>query len=112
MDLAVARELLGPAKLTGNGVPMFSLGGVAVYAAVDKAGRCTGLFAIGDSPSNRALKSDSWPAHRILSQALGRPATIKRSNGPTSQWYEGGVPVVVRWRDGEIMELRVGNATP
>lgn len=112
MDLAVARELLGPAKLTENGVPMFSVGGVAVYAAVDQVGRCTGLFAIGASPSNRALESDSWSAHRILSQALGRPATIKRSNGPTSQWYEGGVPVVVRWRDGEIMELRVGNATP
>jgi hypothetical protein len=112
MDLAVAKELLGPAKLTANGVPMFSVGGIAVYAAVDQTGRCTGLFAIGDSPSNRALKSDSWSADRILSQALGRPATIKRSNGPTSQWYEGGVPVVVRWREGEIMELRVGNATP
>jgi hypothetical protein len=111
MDLSIARELLGPESKTEGGVPMFSAGGVAVYAAVDRSGRCTGLFAIG-SPPDRRLTSETWPAQRVLSQALGRPAAIKTSSGPTSQWYDGGVPIVARWRDGELVELRIGDAMP
>jgi hypothetical protein len=111
MDLAVAKELLGPVTPTENGVPMFSAGGNAVYAASDRSGKCTGLFAVG-SPPDRRFASDTWPAQRILSQALGRPVDLKAPSGPTSQWWEGGVPIVARWRDGDLVELRIGDATP
>jgi hypothetical protein len=112
MDLDVARELMGSSKLTQSGAAVFTLDGVDAYANVDKAGRCTGIFAVGSAPGSRVFKSETWSAPRLLSQALGRPIAIPPPSAPVAQWYDGGMPIVVRWRGGEIVELRVGDAMP
>jgi hypothetical protein len=113
-ELAVADVLLAPRKTNEKGVPVIAIGGAFVYLVPNSAGKCTGVYAIGLSGLNRSIRSQTWPAQRILSQALGRAATIKppAKGSSTSQWYEGGVLVVARWRFDEVAELRIGNATP
>lgn len=114
MELATAEALLGPSKMSGKRVPSFSLDGVTAFLALDATGKCVGIFAVGSSSTNRALKSSTWPADRLLSQAIGRNASIRppSAGSSTSRWTEGNVPVVVRWRNGDVMELRIGDAAP
>jgi hypothetical protein len=113
-DLSVAEELLGKAAKRQGDVPSIALDGVAVFLVLDRNGRATGLYAIGDKTGDRELKSTSWPASTLLSQTLGRPSTLPvlRSGETASRSYLGGTPVVVRWMEAAPVELRVGDATP
>lgn len=107
----VADALLGPRPVNE---PAFSLGGTTVYLATDQIGGCTGIYAVGSSPANRALSSSTWSPQRILSQALGRAATVRpaAAGSSTSSWYDRGIPIAVRWSYGSIVELRIGDAIP
>lgn len=112
--IEVARELLGMNVAGEKNVPSFSLGAALVYLALDAKGRCVGVYVVGTTDTNREIRSETWPAERVLSQALGKKATIKSParGATTSQWYEAGFPVVARWRSNVVAELRIGNATP
>jgi hypothetical protein len=92
-------------------------GGVSVYLALDKAKRCAGVYIVGEPKESRArgLKSELLPS-LMLSKALGHPTPLKGLASPgvsaSSTWVESGKPVTVRWRDGEVIEIRVGDANP
>lgn len=113
-ELAVAEELLGPSNKGATGAPAIALDGVTVFLALDPRGQCAGIYAVGDKAAQRVLKSSTWPVARLVSQATGRAATLPPPDGlqTTTRGYAGGVPVVARWRAGEPVELRIGDATP
>ncbi|TMQ13233.1 MAG: hypothetical protein E6J90_00600 [Deltaproteobacteria bacterium] len=112
-DLAVAEGLLGPSISGATGPPAIALDGVTVFLSLDDKGRCTGVYAVGDKANQREIKSETWPPVRLLSQALGHE--IKLSAPGKSELTRppaGDTPVVIRWLDGNPIELRIGNATP
>jgi hypothetical protein len=109
----VVEELLGGAA-NGDGAPRIELHGTDAYLAIDAAHRCVGIYAVGATSGNRALTSTEWTADRLLSQAVGKPATVRQppQASDTVRWYEGGYPVTARWSTGRLLELRIGAATP
>ncbi|MGN6108235.1 MAG: hypothetical protein ACTHU0_24220 [Kofleriaceae bacterium] len=113
-DLVVANELLGPSTTNERGVPTFELDGASVLLAMTRSGTCRGVYVVGAPSAGRAFQSSTWSAEHILSQVLGRPATLKAppSGAAISKWSVGGVPVVARWRLGRVVELRIGDAQP
>ena len=113
--LPVIEELLGATANTANKVATFALDGVTVYAALDGNGVCAGVYAIGVGNA-RVISSKEWTADHLLSQAIGKPVKIHAPTQlgatATSRWYEAGIPVIARWHDGDLVELRIGDATP
>ena len=93
------------------------LSGVAVYLA-RSGGRCTGLYAVGATEGARALTGREAGLQRLMAQAIAQPgATIHaapatgRSRG-VARWSEGRTRVTGRWRDGTLVELVIGEASP
>lgn len=113
-EQAVVEELLGGAGASQTGVPRIDLDGLHAHFAFDAAKKCTGIYAVGTASANRVFKSEAWPADRLLSQAFGKTVKLKEPAEVTAtvQTYESGYAVVARWRGSEVVELRVGNATP
>lgn len=113
--MPVVEELLeSPSQPDGKGVAHVACDGVTVYVALDDAQRCSGLYAVG-SGGQRSYVSNQWPADRLLSQAVGHSAKLHQPTQgaqASATWYESGYPVVARWRDGNLIELRIGDATP
>jgi hypothetical protein len=116
-DNLVAAELLGS--------PMTNLAGR--YASVSlfcqlRGNRCVGVYIVGIDKASRVLNvaQREGDATRALSLALGRatvlPEAPKGANtdrAPTvTRWTVGGVPIVGRWRDAALLELRVGEVKP
>ena len=113
-DIATAAELVGKLSPRPEGASAIALeGGGNVYLAMDGTGVCRGVYATGD-PGKRALQSAVWTPNRILSQAIGKPAFVQQTRDPlgTARWIEGGTPVVARWKDGAVVELRIGADGP
>ncbi|HEU4729827.1 MAG TPA: hypothetical protein VFT22_18150 [Kofleriaceae bacterium] len=113
-QLDVIEELLEASSSPSGGVRSIALDEGTVYLALDRAGKCTGVYAIGDKAAERELRSRSWPAARLLSQAVGRPSALQppSAGASTSRWFAGGAAVVARWESGKLVELRIGDATP
>lgn len=112
---AVVGELVAPLTRHSEKVSSAALEGVAVYAVFDKQRVCRGLYAVGPAEGSRGITSAPWSGERLLSQAVGRRASLKppaASTGTVSRWVEGGVGVVARWRSGTLVELRIGDAAP
>ncbi|WP_441286848.1 hypothetical protein ACSRUE_31660 [Sorangium sp. KYC3313] len=130
---AWARTELGKVALIGAPVPVVDellerdagsastgwpeLKGVSVYAA--KVGSvCSGLFVVGASPGLRSLYGNEEGLRRLLAQATGRPGATLRARAASakahsvSTWAEGSTPVMARWSDTTLMELRIGRASP
>ncbi|WP_437580656.1 hypothetical protein [Sorangium sp. So ce887] len=93
------------------------LKGVSVYAA-KVGGVCSGLFVVGATPGARSLYGNEEGLRRLLAQATGRPGATLRARSATSKthsvstWAEGSTPVMARWNDTTLMELRIGRASP
>ncbi|MDI3290709.1 hypothetical protein [Polyangium sp. 15x6] len=89
------------------------LKGVSVYAAM-VGGVCTGIYAVGAAQGQRSLYGQDEGLRRLVAQATGRsevklparPASSKTHE--VSKWNEGSTPVVARWNDNLLMELRIG----
>jgi hypothetical protein len=110
----VVAELIAPLTPQTEKVSVVLLVGVTVYAIFDKQRACRGVYAVGPSEGSRAIASSVWNPERILSQAVGRPASVRKppSAVSVSRWAVAGIPVVARWRAGTIVELRIGEAAP
>ncbi|MBX3220108.1 MAG: hypothetical protein KF795_06275 [Labilithrix sp.] len=112
---AVVEELLeAPARASGKTTYM-TVDGTQVYLVLDATKTCRGLYLVGASATARAIRGETWSSDRFLSQAVGRAATVKKPSpgtSSTSRWFEVFAPVVARWRSGELVELRIGDAAP
>ena len=109
----VAAELLGPITAKNANTGYVELDGVATYLVLDAQRKCRGAYAVGVKGA-RGIRSATWSGDRLLSAFVGRAATVRRPASSTgvSRWAEGATPVVARWREGSLIELRVGDATP
>jgi hypothetical protein len=60
------------------------------------------------------IRSETWPAPRLVSQAIGRPSVLRtpKPGQATTLWYAAGTRVVARWIAETPIELRIGDATP
>ncbi|EAU65812.1 hypothetical protein STIAU_6231 [Stigmatella aurantiaca DW4/3-1] len=83
--------------------------------------RCVGVYLVGRDKAGRVLNAPAQAEETaaLLSQALGQsvplptPPAREGTRGPTtSTWKVGTVPVVARWRNSDLMELRVGDLKP
>jgi hypothetical protein len=119
----VIEELIGTLEDSGGKLRVV-IQGVAAYVVFDsKRDVCVGLYVVGESKDTRqqGLKTELLPS-LLLAKAVGHPAKIKEppEHAPTApgpaptetSWKEGPVPIVVRWRNGVFVELRVGDASP
>ena len=118
-DRDTVQELLAEMRLLPSGIAWASLSGTDVYFNFDAQGLCRGIYAVGAAAAvaggKREMHSQVWPADRLLSQALGYAAKVKLLAKPASTsltWKESGTRVTARWRDGKLVELRIGDATP
>jgi hypothetical protein len=113
-DRALADELIGPFSDQGASVAMASRSGVGVYLALDARKRCKGVYLTGATAGARTLPPGE-PTDGLLSQIVGHPAVVRfpgSASTTTSRWTEGQTPVVARWRDSALVELRIGDASP
>ncbi|XYI02573.1 hypothetical protein ACMHYB_23590 [Sorangium sp. So ce1128] len=130
---AWARAELGKMALVGAPVPVVDellergagsastgwadLKGVSVYAA-KVGGVCTGLYVVGATSGARSLQGNEQGLQRLLAQATGRPGATLHARATSSKthevsrWAEGSTPVMARWNDSALMELRIGRANP
>jgi hypothetical protein len=113
-NLAVAEDLLGASTKSNAGLISIALDRDAVYLTIDRAGRCTGVYAAGDATAQHHFSSTTWPAVRLLSQIVGKPSTVPAhtAGAVVSRGTAGGAAVVARWADDTLIELRIGDATP
>jgi hypothetical protein len=112
-DEAVASELLGSLNERDSKTATATVDGVGVFLSLDSQKKCRGVYMVGPAPGTRQLDANGEATSRLLSQAVGHRAAVKPAgNAATSRWTEGATPVVARWKDGKLMELRVGDATP
>jgi hypothetical protein len=116
----VVAELLGAPTAADAAPPRTTLSRVAVYSSL-RGDRCVGLYLVGDSPKGRVLNDADHAAAtaQILSQALGHKVALPNPPRQTggraatlSKWKDGGITVVARWSGRDLMELRVGDASP
>jgi chitodextrinase len=111
-DAPVVSELVAEGAAPSDAI---ELKGATVIPAFAGNHKCAGVYAIGNADASRSYNSMSWPPERLLSQAVGKPATIHKpanNDVTTTNWYESGFPVVARWRNGQLVELRIGDAAP
>jgi hypothetical protein len=112
-DEPVAAELIGTATHVDASVEGAAVDVVLTFLSIDGQKKCRGVYLVGPVEASRSLEVAAATTVRLLSQAVGHPATIKKpTRGDTSRWAEGWVPVVGRWADGTLVELRIGDATP
>jgi hypothetical protein len=113
-DEAVASELLGSSLAEQESkVAAATVDGVGVSLSLDSQKKCRGVYMVGPTSGTRQLDANGEATSRLLSQAVGHAVTIKPAGtAATSRWWEGPTPVLARWKDGKLMELRVGDATP
>lgn len=113
-DQATIQALFPPLHRRDERLLVALLEGTEVFFSFDAKGKCVALYAVGPA-GRRALHSRAWPADKILSQAVGRPVQVKRpeaAGASSVTWKESGIKVVARWHSGELMELRIGEASP
>jgi hypothetical protein len=115
-DEPVAAELLGPLTERDPKVATATVSGVSVSLALDAQRKCRGVYLVGPTPGSRLLDAggDAPARARLLSQVFGHSTSVRppAPGGTTSRWTEGATPVVARWKDGQLVELRIGDATP
>jgi hypothetical protein len=113
-DRALADELIGPLSDQGAAVAVASRSGVGIYMALDARKNCKGVYLTGAAAGARTLPAgDSTDG--LLSQIVGHSAAVRvpgSTSTTTSRWRDGQTPIVARWRDGALVELRVGDANP
>jgi hypothetical protein len=115
-ERSIAAELLGvradPSAVTLQAV----ISAVVVYASI-RSERCTGIYLVGYERGARVLNDAAHrdTTGRLLSQVLGRkvalPQPPEKASGkvPTmSRWTVAGAPILARWRDRDLIELRIG----
>lgn len=119
-ERAVVTAILGAPIEAHGRPPRTVLSGVAAYWSL-RGDRCAGIYMVGASADGRVLNdvAHAEATTQLLSQALGRqvplpdrPAATRGLASTSSRWREAGVPVVARWRGGDLMELRIGEAAP
>ncbi|NBD13740.1 hypothetical protein GTY96_32835 [Corallococcus sp. c25j21] len=93
---------------------------VVLHCAME-ADRCVGVYLVGRTQTGRVLNTPAQAEETtaLLAQALGQPGPLPRpparegGKGPTtSTWRVGAIPIVARWRNTDLMELRVGDLKP
>jgi len=111
---AVANELLGSVSHRDANVDSATVDGVLAFLSMDGQKTCRGVYLVGPAKDSRTLDATPETTSRLLSQAVGHPAAIKKParGASTSRWVEAGTMVVGRWTNGALVELRIGDATP
>jgi hypothetical protein len=110
----VAEELMRVSAVSDARATWLPLQTINMYLALDGQRTIRGVYIVGSSPDARPIRGFPPVAGALLSQTVGREATIKRPTGNASmvQTYEAGVRIVTRWNQGELVELRIGSAQP
>jgi hypothetical protein len=119
-DSGVVAALLGVAAAPGAHLLTTVVSSVAVFCSM-RGGKCTGVYIVGSEKGARALNDSNraGTTTRLLSQSLGRTVSLPDPPKPsgdsaptTSKWRENGVTILARWSETQLIELRVGDATP
>ena len=91
---------------------------VAVYASTAEDGTVTGLYAVGERLTARAITARRMGLVRLMAQAVGDPAlavalvrTTADTHTETRHDLEG-TRATARWFGDDLMELRIGRAAP
>lgn len=116
---AVVGALLGVSAVPGARSIGTATSSVAGYCSM-RGGRCAGMYIVGSDKDGRVLNDSlhADAATRLLSQAVGRhaalpdPPTQGGRSATATRTHVGAVPILARWRDAQLVELRVGDATP
>lgn len=114
-DIGVVEELLGAPASTEAKSTWIAVESTRAYLNIDSQKKCRGLYVVGGEKGARTIRGTTWTADRLLSQAVGHAASVKKptpSTATTSRWFEVSAPVVARWHSGDLVELRVGDAAP
>lgn len=108
-------ELVGPLTKKTASISYSEPTACKTFVVFDPQRHCRGIYIVGALKNARGIATGV--AVSVLSQAVGRPATLKLSTGTgaaaaTSRWIESGVAVVARWSGSALVELRIGDAAP
>jgi hypothetical protein len=114
-EVAVVEELLETTAALDARGPSISIDGTRAFLVIDAQKKCRGVYVVGEKDGARAIRGTMWTGDRLLSQAVGHGATVRKPDAPkatVSRWFEVSAQVTARWHGGELVELRVGDATP
>lgn len=112
-DAATLAVLFPDLHRSHDGVASATFEDAEVYFRLGADGTCTGIYAVGPVVKRRGIPSAT--GDHLLSRTLGRPTVVPpqtKPDAPTSTAKVGGVKVVARWRDDQLVELRIGDAEP
>lgn len=112
-ELPVVEELLGTTSATDTHGTFVTIDKTRAFLILDPTKRCRGIYAVGEREGARVIATTV--AEQLLSQASGHSATVKRPSADSrsvSRWFEVNAMVAARWKDGQLMELRIGDANP
>ncbi|MCW5801087.1 MAG: hypothetical protein KIT31_01645 [Deltaproteobacteria bacterium] len=85
-------------------------GEIDIYLSFDGSA-CRGIYAVGAN-DHRRLASKEWTLEKLISQAIGRQALKAPVAGDVRRWWDAGFPIVARYRSGDLVEVRIGDASP
>lgn len=115
-DQPVLEQVLGAPLAMKGVIGSVLLDGMRVFVVLDAAKRCRGLYLVGEKAGARQLAGTKWTPDLVMAQAVGHDAAVKSATSATgvatSRWFEAPVSVVARWKDGKLVELRIGDAAP
>jgi len=108
-------EALFPGRWEGSAdLRSVSLADAQLFFELDKEGACRAVYVVGPA-GHRELDGSDWSAEHLLSQVFGTHVSLRRPEGVgavSSKWREGKTKIVVRWKGGVPIELRVGKVRP
>jgi hypothetical protein len=114
---SIVAELFDAAEQPAAKLGHAEFHGVNVSWILNDSGRCTGVYVVGPAKDKRVLndKAHSEGAAAALSQAVGQRIALPAAPASASTVTyvsAGSAPVVARWRGSDLIELRIGDATP
>jgi hypothetical protein len=109
---SVAHELLDELVDRDRSVSSLKVGTANTYLRFDADGICRGVYVVGSGAPNRAF--DLADASAALFLATGEPNSVRLPTSDRSDvlWKAGQVPVLARWYERRLWELRIGDANP
>ena len=113
-DENTAAELLGVLQDQSATVAVASSGPIQIYLNFDGHKVCRGVYVVGVTAGSRAVDPSDDALGKLVAQVFGHTVSLRPPLPTTtaSSWTEHGTAVTARWRSGELMELRIGDATP
>lgn len=112
-DGATLAALFPDLRLVREGVSTVTIEDAEVYFHLSADGVCTGVYVVGPASKRRVFHRAT--GERLISRTLGLAAAVPlptKADVTSTTAKVANAKIVARWREGLLIELRIGDASP